>query len=95
MRQTFRNTGAATLWSAVGAAMVPLRAPDFTAAPRGHLLWRRGASLLGQVRDTLRLWQDRVDGRRQLLRLDDHVLRDIGITRLQAEAEASKPFWRA
>jgi uncharacterized protein YjiS (DUF1127 family) len=94
MRQTFRNTGTATLWSAAGAATVPLPGRDFGAAPREHLLSRRAASWLGQVRETLRLWQERVSGRQQLLRLDEHVLRDIGITRLQAEAEASKPFWR-
>jgi uncharacterized protein YjiS (DUF1127 family) len=33
--------------------------------------------------------------RRKLEGVDDHLLRDIGITRLQAEAEANKPFWRA
>jgi uncharacterized protein YjiS (DUF1127 family) len=95
MRHTFRNTGTATLWSAVGATTVPLPGRDFGAAPQEHLLSRRAASWLRQVRATLRLWQDRVNGRQQLLRLDEHVLRDIGITRLQAEAEANKPFWRA
>jgi uncharacterized protein YjiS (DUF1127 family) len=30
-----------------------------------------------------------------LREFDDHMLRDIGITRLQATAEATKPFWRA
>ena len=95
MRQTFRSAGTATLWSAVGAAMVPLPGAGLGTAPREHLLSRHAASWLGQVRDTLRLWQDRVSGRQQLLRLDEHVLRDIGITRLQAEAEANKPFWRA
>jgi uncharacterized protein YjiS (DUF1127 family) len=34
-------------------------------------------------------------GRQQLRTFDDHLLRDIGMTRLQAEAEADKPFWRA
>ena len=28
-------------------------------------------------------------------RLDDHMLRDIGVTRLQAEAEANRPVWDA
>jgi uncharacterized protein YjiS (DUF1127 family) len=51
--------------------------------------------LLRQGRDRIALWQERSRGRRQLLMLDEHVLRDIGITRLQAEAEANKPFWRA
>jgi len=32
--------------------------------------------------------------RRTLRDLDDHLLRDIGVTREQAEGEARKPFWR-
>jgi uncharacterized protein YjiS (DUF1127 family) len=43
----------------------------------------------------VRLWQRRARGRQQLRQFDDHMLRDIGITRLQAAAEATKPFWRA
>jgi uncharacterized protein YjiS (DUF1127 family) len=31
--------------------------------------------------------------RRKLGRLDDGLLGDIGITRAQAEAEMSRPFW--
>jgi uncharacterized protein YjiS (DUF1127 family) len=31
--------------------------------------------------------------RRSLGRLDDHILRDIGLTRDQAEAEAERPSW--
>jgi uncharacterized protein YjiS (DUF1127 family) len=31
--------------------------------------------------------------RRGLRRLDDHLLRDIGLTRDQAEAEATLPAW--
>ncbi|MBA3910174.1 MAG: hypothetical protein C0524_09880 [Rhodobacter sp.] len=33
--------------------------------------------------------------RGQLARLDDHILRDIGLTRAQAEAEATRPVWDA
>jgi uncharacterized protein YjiS (DUF1127 family) len=32
--------------------------------------------------------------REALLRLDDHLLEDIGVTRQQANAEAAKPFWK-
>ncbi len=31
--------------------------------------------------------------RRQLVRLPDFMLRDIGISRIDAEQEARKPFW--
>ena len=32
--------------------------------------------------------------RQALMRLDDHLLKDIGITRAEVEQEAGKPFWR-
>jgi uncharacterized protein YjiS (DUF1127 family) len=31
--------------------------------------------------------------RRQIRDLDDHILRDLGITRSQALYEVSRPFW--
>ena len=42
------------------------------------------------------VWQafERQRQRRALLRLDDHMLKDIGISRCDAEREAAKPFWR-
>jgi uncharacterized protein YjiS (DUF1127 family) len=40
-------------------------------------------------------WQKRAAGRRQLIRLTERDLHDIGISRSQAEAEANKPFWEA
>lgn len=52
-----------------------------------------GCSLL-RIRQTLELWYDRQRQRRQLIALDDHLLRDIGIDRISALKEASKPFWR-
>ncbi len=51
-------------------------------------LWRRAFNTLGE-------WNERSRQRRHLLQLSDHLLRDIGVTRVQVEAEAAKPFWRA
>ncbi|MDH0290139.1 DUF1127 domain-containing protein [Pseudomonas sp. GD04087] len=42
-------------------------------------------------------WQQfwrRVRTRKQLLELSDEQLRDIGISREQAQLEAMRPFWR-
>jgi uncharacterized protein YjiS (DUF1127 family) len=39
-------------------------------------------------------WYDRYLQRRALAELDDRMLRDIGLTRSQAEREIRKPFWR-
>lgn len=45
--------------------------------------------------ETLELWGSRRCQRRELQALSDHLLHDIGRSRTDAEAEASKPFWRA
>ena len=55
---------------------------------------RRLSGFLSGVRATLREWRQRKDGRRELARLDERMLRDIGLTRLDAEYEINKPFWR-
>jgi uncharacterized protein YjiS (DUF1127 family) len=39
-------------------------------------------------------WAERARSRADLARLDEAQLRDIGILRAEAEAEARKPFWR-
>ena len=41
----------------------------------------------------LRVWIDRHAGRRELLALDDVSLKDIGMTRIEAQREAVKAFW--
>lgn len=38
-------------------------------------------------------WLDRRRQRVALRELDDHMLRDIGLSRAAAEAEAAKRFW--
>ncbi|AOE82879.1 DUF1127 domain-containing protein [Pseudomonas sp. TCU-HL1] len=40
-----------------------------------------------------RFWM-RLRTRRQLLALDEHALRDIGLTRAEALEEGLKPFWK-
>jgi uncharacterized protein YjiS (DUF1127 family) len=92
MRQIDPFTDLATLFSMVTTASPVLHGTvpgrERSAATRTTRPWRR-------LRHTLRLWQQRTRGRQQLREFDDHMLRDIGITRLQANAEATKPFWRA
>ena len=39
-------------------------------------------------------WENRKASRRGLRDLPDHLLRDIGVTRWDAVAEAQKPFWK-
>jgi uncharacterized protein YjiS (DUF1127 family) len=41
----------------------------------------------------VKTWAARRHARQTLARLDDHVLRDIGLTRTTAAKECAKPFW--
>jgi uncharacterized protein YjiS (DUF1127 family) len=43
---------------------------------------------------TVACWHERARQRRALAALSDELLRDIGVTRFDAEHEANKPFWR-
>jgi uncharacterized protein YjiS (DUF1127 family) len=57
----------------------------------------RVASLLRILRrlgTIYRLSRERHRQRRQLMEMDDRDLKDIGITREQAEQEARKPIWK-
>ena len=53
------------------------------------------ASLPRRVLDALLLWQERQSQRRDLMALDGRMLKDLGISRIDAQREFDKPFWRA
>jgi uncharacterized protein YjiS (DUF1127 family) len=94
MRGIDQSVSFATLGSMLATRSAMPARPPAVASRKGDLY---GSARLGLRHglDTLRLWRQRARGRKQLRTFDDHLLRDIGITRLQAEAEADKPFWRA
>lgn len=52
---------------------------------------RRAARRLAGL---LRTWRRRRRDRREMARLDDRTLKDIGLTRTDAEFLLNKPFWR-
>ena len=51
--------------------------------------------VLDRLFETPVLWAERAAERRHLAQLDDHLLKDIGLTRAELEEVSSKPFWRA
>ena len=61
------------------------------AAPAARML-RNAAVWLALA---LLRWQELAQQRRRLLALDDRMLKDIGITRSEALAEGTRPFWDA
>ena len=55
----------------------------------------RAAGLKARVSRALAQWHARARQRQQLALLDDGMLHDIGVSRVEAETESRKPFWRA
>ena len=54
-----------------------------------------GQSVLGRPAETLHVWRQRRESRRELAQWSDRELHDIGVSSGDAIYEASKPFWRA
>ena len=52
------------------------------------------ANWLTRIFNTVLAWQRWHQERRHLLSLDDHMLRDIGLSRDDVAREVDKPFWR-
>jgi len=53
----------------------------------------RFTNLLSRAVEKLYTWQNRTSERHQLMTMDDRMLKDIGVSRTQAEEESRKPFW--
>ena len=67
----------------------------YSGAPRIDLALMHVKAMREALRQKLQCWHERAAGRHELRRLTERELRDIGVTRSEAEAEASKPFWQA
>jgi uncharacterized protein YjiS (DUF1127 family) len=52
-------------------------------------------ALIGGVVASLQAWRERARSRRDLMRLSEYQLKDIGLSRQDAEQEWQKPFWQA
>jgi len=53
----------------------------------------RLGKMLKTAHKTLFVWLQRHNSRKSLAHLSDHMLKDVGLTKAQVEAEISKPFW--
>ena len=58
---------------------------------------RAGSDVIGVLHSlfaTPFVWLERVQDRRRLADLDDHMLRDIGLSTADRDFLVNKPFWR-
>jgi uncharacterized protein YjiS (DUF1127 family) len=54
-----------------------------------------GQGLFSQVIETLHVWRQRYESRRELSQWSDRDLHDIGKSWSDVVSETEKPFWRA
>lgn len=64
------------------------------AGQRSYRFGSAVSDLLPAVFSQLLFWFDLAGQRRALQMLDDRMLKDVGLSRADVEAETSKPFWR-
>jgi uncharacterized protein YjiS (DUF1127 family) len=94
MTRTDSHSGFDTLFGALASLTLPVQG-GLGRPLHGAVTRPRQWPVIAQAVDVLLTWSERVRQRRQLMEFDDHLLRDIGVTRADALAEAAKPFWRA
>ena len=51
-------------------------------------------SAFERVQEVVGEWRMRQQGRKDIKSLSDHMLKDIGLTRMEVEYEAGKYFWQ-
>lgn len=64
------------------------------AVPAAERVTRVASRPLWRLLDVLFSALERRKQRQALMGLDDHLLKDIGVSRSEVEQEVSKPFWR-
>lgn len=74
--------------------MKPATLIPATGSVRGSASRARPARLPYLLAEVLVGWIERARQRRALLRLDERMLKDIGVSRADAAHETEKPFWR-
>ena len=61
----------------------------------GHVpSWDAIRAAAVRIVEVLFEWQDRARQRHHLETLNDHLLKDLGLSRADVARESSKPFWR-
>jgi len=48
---------------------------------------------IARISQRILVWQSVSRQRRELRRISDHLLKDVGLSRVDADREAARPFW--
>ncbi len=75
-------------------SVVRLQVGCATFEPVARASGKNAGGLFRSAVARLREWRRRARERGQLARLDERMLRDIGLSRAEAEYIINKPFWR-
>jgi uncharacterized protein YjiS (DUF1127 family) len=67
---------------------------DFDLSAGLYALVLKFESAAKAVDKTISTWIVRTEDRRQLARMSDHMLNDIGLNRIEVANEVNKPFWQ-
>jgi uncharacterized protein YjiS (DUF1127 family) len=70
------------------ALPTPARSPATTTVAAA-----RPGGVVALLARRVALWLEVRRQRRQLLAMSDHMLHDLGLSRADAEGEATRPFW--
>ena len=65
--------------------------------PSSRIAATRAADFMAALRHIphiVSVWFTRIESRRSLSTMSDHILRDIGLSRGDVERELLEPFWR-
>jgi len=89
--QTLQST---PLDSSLLAGAPPAPLPSRAGEAKGKSLARGAGEVWRRLSDGFRLWRERSRMRQQLGRLDERMLRDIGISRADVFRERAKWIWQ-
>jgi uncharacterized protein YjiS (DUF1127 family) len=78
----------------LGSSYTTLAGQSRSYRPADRALWTADRALWTQVGELVLIWLERTRQRRQLSQLSSHMLKDIGLSRADVEAEVTKPFWQ-
>jgi uncharacterized protein YjiS (DUF1127 family) len=95
MKKYLSNTLGLAEFATAGARPALTRGLHYSAAQASRQMDLYRLSRWSKVMRSVAEWRTRARSRNELTNLSDRTLLDIGVSRYDADLEASKPFWMA